>query len=51
MAMERLENLSHELTEGRSNVIVEEERVERVGWNARIREKRFNVMQCDHRSM
>ena len=32
MAMERLENLSDEVTEGRSNVRVEEERVERGGW-------------------
>ena len=31
MAMERLENLSDEVTEGRSNVTVDEERVERGG--------------------
>jgi len=30
--MERLENLSDEVTEGRSNVRVEEKRVERGGW-------------------
>ena len=32
MAMERLKNLSDEVTEGQSNVRVEEERVERGGW-------------------
>ena len=32
MAMERLENLNDDLTEGWSNVRVEEERVERGGW-------------------
>jgi len=32
MAMEGLENLSDQVTEGRSNVRVEEERVERGGW-------------------
>ena len=32
MAMERLENLSDEVTEGRSNVRVEESQVERGGW-------------------
>jgi len=32
MAMERLENLSDEVIEGRSNVRVEDERVERGGW-------------------
>ena len=30
--LERLENLSDEVTEGRSNVRVEEERAERGGW-------------------
>jgi len=33
MTMERLENLSDEVTEGRSNVRVEKERVERGGSN------------------
>jgi len=32
MAMERLANLSEEVTEGRNSVRVEEERVERDGW-------------------
>jgi len=32
MAMERLENLSDEMTEGRSSVRVKGERVERGGW-------------------
>ena len=32
MAMEQLENLIDDVTEGRSNVRVEEERVERIGW-------------------
>ena len=32
MAMERLQNLSDEVTAGRSNVRVEEERVEREDW-------------------
>ena len=32
MAMERFANLSDEVTEGRSSVRVEEERVERRGW-------------------
>ena len=32
MAMERFENLSDEVTEGRSNVREEEERVGRSGW-------------------
>ena len=32
MAMERLENLSDEVTEGPSSEKVEEERVERSGW-------------------
>ena len=31
-AMERLENLSDEVTEGRSSVRVDEDRVERGGW-------------------
>ena len=31
-AMERLENLSDEVTEGRSSVRVDEDRVERDGW-------------------
>ena len=31
-AIERLENLSDEVTEGRSSVRVDEERVERGGW-------------------
>ena len=31
-AMERLENVSDEVTEGRSSVRVDEERVERGGW-------------------
>ena len=31
-AMEGLENFSDEVTEGRSSVIVDEERVERGGW-------------------
>jgi len=31
-AMERLENLSDEMTEGPSNVSVKEKRVERGGW-------------------
>jgi len=30
--MERLDNLSDEVTEGRSSVRVDEERVERGGW-------------------
>ena len=32
MAMERLANLNDEVTEGRSSVRVEDERVERRGW-------------------
>ena len=32
MVMERLENFSDEVTEGRSSVRVDEERVERGGW-------------------
>ena len=32
MAMEGLKNLSDEVTEGRSSVRVDEERVERGGW-------------------
>ena len=32
MAMERLENLSDEVTEGRSSVRVDKDRVERGGW-------------------
>ena len=32
MAMKRLENFSDEVTEGRRNVRVEKERVEREGW-------------------
>ena len=32
MAMERFANLSDEVTEGRSSVRVEDERVERRGW-------------------
>jgi len=32
MAMERLENFSYEVTEGRSSVRVDEEWVERGGW-------------------
>ena len=32
MAMERLDNFSDEVTEGRSSARVEEERVERCGW-------------------
>jgi len=32
MAMERLENLSDEVTAGRGSVRVEEERFERGGW-------------------
>ena len=32
MVMEQLENFSDEVTEGRSSVRVDEERVERGGW-------------------
>lgn len=45
MTMERLENFSVEVTEGRSGVRAEEERIERGGWTSRTMKLDWSLSQ------